>query len=210
MFSTLPARRADLQVGTSRAKAPAYTQPLSNPNLGLFHLIEVQFHRGGTSENSDHHAQRGPIVVDFIYQARKVLEGAFIDLDGFALVKPQAGLGVLRRHFDFVYDAVNLLRSEGAGHLTGPHKPSNTGGRAHQMPTVVVHLHFNQHVSRIEELGRYHLSALAHLDDVLARNHDLPELIREPGCLDPAAQGLRHLLLEPRIGMDDVPVFGHA
>src|SRR5207247_10760415 len=53
-----------------------------------------------------------------------------------------------------------------------------------------------------------HLAAAALLDDVLGRNQHLADRILQPVGLHALLERFLHLVLEPRIGVDDVPVLG--
>src|SRR5688572_32983613 len=53
---------------------------------------------------------------------------------------------------------------------------------------------------------RHDLAPAAHLDHVLGGDEDLADLVLQPVRLHPLRERLGHLLLEPRVGVDDVPV----
>jgi hypothetical protein len=73
------------------------------------------------------------------------------------------------------------------------------------VPGVLVHLHLHEHVAR-EELALA-LAALSvpHLDDFLGRDQDLAELVLEPVQPDAFPQALGDLVLEIRVGVNDIP-----
>src|SRR5688572_29408302 len=55
---------------------------------------------------------------------------------------------------------------------------------------------------------RHDLAPAAHLDHVLGGDEDLADLVLQPVRLHALRERLGHLLLEPRVGVDDVPVLG--
>jgi hypothetical protein len=71
---------------------------------------------------------------------------------------------------------------------------------------VVGHLHLHQHIAGEEFALRVDLAAAADLDDVLGRHQDFRETVLEPLLARLIRQVLGDLLLEVRIGVDDVPL----
>ena len=78
------------------------------------------------------------------------------------------------------------------------------------MPGVIVHVHFDQHVARIAHARRNHFFAAAHFDHRFGRNDDLADLVRKAERRHAAFQAFLHLLLKPRVGVDDVPLLRHC
>jgi hypothetical protein len=78
-----------------------------------------------------------------------------------------------------------------------------------QQERRVGHLHLHEHVAREEFALRMDLATAAHLDDVLGRNQHLLEKVIKAGGLRPLLDGLRDLLLEVRVGVNDVPALCH-
>src|SRR5438094_746642 len=91
-----------------------------------------------------------------------------------------------------------------------PRVKSRDLGRAlHQMPRVVGHLHFDEHIPGKElSLGNRFLAGL-HFNDFLNRHENLSELIRELRSLDSFRERSLHAFLESRIGVHDVPLLAH-
>src|SRR5207302_4988216 len=54
------------------------------------------------------------------------------------------------------------------------------------------------------------LAPAPHLHNFLGRDHDLFELLAQAALLGLVANGFGDLLLEVRIGMDDIPAFRHS
>jgi len=71
---------------------------------------------------------------------------------------------------------------------------------------LVGHLHLHQHIAGEEFALGVDLLAAADLDDVLSRNQDFREGVFQALLLGLVAQLLGDLLLEVRIGVDDVPL----
>ena len=75
----------------------------------------------------------------------------------------------------------------------------------HEVPGLVIHLHLYEHVSGEEFSLAAPLASLFHLDHLFGRDEDLSELVLQAHALDALFQGLLHLVLEIRIGVNDVP-----
>src|SRR5262249_27631191 len=78
----------------------------------------------------------------------------------------------------------------------------------------VGHVHLDQDVAGEEPLRADHFLAAAHLGDLLGRDQNLADLLLQPVRLHALLERLLHLVLEARVGVDDVPllraVVGHA
>ncbi len=74
------------------------------------------------------------------------------------------------------------------------------------MPELIVHLHLDQHVSGIEQPLAGNFLAGAQLHHFLGGDQDLADLVGEAERLGAALERIGHLLLEARVGVDDVPV----
>jgi hypothetical protein len=71
---------------------------------------------------------------------------------------------------------------------------------------MVGHVHLDQDVAREEPLRGDDLLAAAHLRDLLGRDQDLADVGLQPVRVHALFERLLHLVLEPRVGVDDVPL----
>src|SRR2546422_3919730 len=208
LFAISPSSLLPVRCGVRQGSGTAIRRPRTFC-LGLLHLIKIQLHGRRATENGDHHAERRAIVVDFVHDAREVLEGAVGDLDVLPFIEHQFRLGMFRSHFHAVNDPVHFLDRQRARLLARTYEPRNAGSGTHQVPGVVVQIHLHQDVPRVEKLRRHDLFPAPHFNNVFGRDHDLAKLRLQSGRLDPALQSLRHLLFEARIGVNDVPALSH-
>ena len=79
-----------------------------------------------------------------------------------------------------------------------------------QVIDFVGQVHLHQHVAGEELALGVDLAAAAHLGDLFLRHQDLFEMIGEAALLGLLADRIRDLVLEVRIGVDDVPALGLA
>ena len=111
-------------------------------------------------------------------------------------------------------DLVDLLARERRRLRAGADEPGDLRRVLHHMPRVVGHVHLDQDVAREEPPRALHLAAAALLDDVLGRDQHLADLVLQPVRLHALLERLPHLVLEARVGVDDVPllrlVVGHG
>ena len=98
-------------------------------------------------------------------------------------------------------------------------KPMHLRRFLDQMPAFVVdrgclafvmRLDLHQHVAGKELALAAALLAAAHLDHFLGRHQHVAELLFHAGARDALFQRARHLILEARIGVHDVPALAHA
>ncbi len=78
------------------------------------------------------------------------------------------------------------------------------------MPGIVGQLHVHQDVPRIELAGGEFPLPLDHLFHRLRGDQDLFHQVPQAPGLSPLHDGVLDLLFKPRVGMDDVPLFGHG
>jgi len=73
---------------------------------------------------------------------------------------------------------------------------------------LVGQVHLHQHVAGKELAFRVDLAAAPDLDDLLLRHQHFVEQVREAALLRLLADRVRDLVLEIRVGVDDVPALG--
>jgi hypothetical protein len=73
------------------------------------------------------------------------------------------------------------------------------------MVDLVGQIHLHQHVAGEELALGLDLAATARLGDLFLRHQDLADMLGEPALLGLLADRIRDLVLEIRIGVDDVP-----
>jgi hypothetical protein len=94
--------------------------------------------------------------------------------------------------------------------LSEPRKPVTFGVFLIITWAAVGHVHFDQHVARQKLPLGLHLATALDLDDVLFRDDHLFDVLRQPLTLRAFDDRVGDLLLEVRVGVDDVPALGHA
>ncbi len=109
-----------------------------------------------------------------------------------------------------VQNIFHFLIGKRRGRFARPDKSGDARRVADDVPGVVVHIHFHQHVAGIQHPRGNHLLAAANFHDVLGRNHHPADLFLQPERGHAAFQAFLHLLLKSRIGVDDVPLLCHV
>ncbi|MCY1530680.1 hypothetical protein D9M68_658790 [compost metagenome] len=85
------------------------------------------------------------------------------------------------------------------------HETGHLVGVLDQVPGVVVHHHFHQHIAGEElALGGAALAVL-HLDHLLGRHEDAAELVLHAGAVDPLDDVSLSGFFHARVGMDHIP-----
>ena len=90
-----------------------------------------------------------------------------------------------------------------------PRKAGYLGGGLDQMPTLVVHLHFNQDVAGEEFAGRFAPLALDHLHHFFHGHQYLAEVLLQAMGFHSLIESFLDLVLIPGVGVDYVPPLGH-
>src|SRR5512133_340392 len=171
---------------------------------------EIELDRSRPPEDADHDLELLLIRLDLLHGAGEVCECADGDphLVAFLELTPWLGLdGALDDALAQVIDLgwLNLLRSLIAD------ESGNLGRVFDDVPSVLAHLHFDEEVARKACLRLdAGLTVLGALRYRLGRDHDLTEVILHFELADPLPESTFDLLLEARVGRDDVPLlFGH-
>src|SRR5438093_7614028 len=179
-------------------------------DLELLDLQEIQFDGRRSPEDRDHHLQRRPVLVDLVHETGEVGERAIHDAHRVPSLEVEFRLRLLRRDRDLIDDAVHLLLGERRRLEPRAYEAGHLGSVFHDVPSGVVHLHVDQHISREELLLRDDLGPVAHLDDILGRDEDLADVFVHPERLRALLEALADLVLIAGVGMNDVPLLRHA
>src|SRR5207344_599531 len=165
-------------------------------------------------EDRDHHLQRVLVEVHLVHGAVEARERSLVDPHLLAALERVLRLRLLGRRAHLRQDLLDLVLAERRRLRASPDEPGDLRRVLHDVPRVVGHVHLDQDVPREEPARALHFAPAALLDDVLGRDQDLADLALQPVRLHALLERLLHLVLEPRIGVDDVPVlrddFGHA
>src|SRR3954464_2864078 len=90
--------------------------------------------------------------------------------------------------------------------LSSSKEPGNARRGLHHMPDIIIQVHLDQDVAWKERPLDGVLLAVTDLSDRLSRDDDFADLFLQSKSLYARFQRLTHLALEPRIGVDDVPL----
>src|SRR2546425_313798 len=186
------------------------TMQILGERLELLHLQEIELDGRGAPEDGHHHLDRGPVVVDLVHETGEIRERPVDDADRVAPLEVELRLRLFRRHRDLVDDPVHLFLGERRRLLPRAHEAGHLRSVLDHVPSGVVHLHVDQHVSREKFLLGNDLGAVPHLHDVLRRDQDFADLVLHPERLGPLLEALADLVLVAGIGMHDVPLLRHA
>src|SRR5688572_8414067 len=172
----------------------------------LLHLQEIQFDRGRAAEDRHHHLQRVLVEVHLVDDAVEAGERTLVDPHVIALLERVLRLRLLRRGLHLLENVVHFLFAERRRLGAGADEPGDLRRVLDDVPRVVGHRHLDEDVTGEEPARALHFAAAALLHDVLGRNEDVADLLLQPVRLHALLQRLLHLVLEPRVGVDDVPV----
>ena len=93
----------------------------------------------------------------------------------------------------------NALATQKAGHFRRGF---------YNLPGGVGHVHFRQHIAREEFTFGGGFFTATHFHNILRGHHHLLERFREALLSSGFQNGLRHFLLEARMGMNNIPALG--
>src|SRR5262245_4890774 len=171
-------------------------------------LVVLELDRREPSEDGDHHLQLAALRVEIVDGPLEVHERPLDHANLVPLLEGGLELGLLSPLLHLAQDRFDLCGWQ--RHRLGPRadEARHLGRRAHEMPRVVAHLHLDEEVAGEELLLGLDLLALPDLPDLLVRDDHAPDLIGEPEDLRARLDRGRDLVLEPRVGVDDVPLLG--
>src|ERR1039457_1591627 len=172
----------------------------------LFHLQELQLHRCGASENRHHHAQRTAFRIDVVHFAGEIRERSVDDAHRIVLLERHLGPRPFRRGSLPVQNLVHFFRAQWHRRIPAAHKTRHAGRVLHFMPQRVAHFHFHQHVTGINQALTGDLLAVAQFHHFFGGDQHLPDLVRKTEGFGTRAQRFRHLVLKPRVSVDDIPL----
>src|SRR5215472_19257302 len=134
--------------------------PCANPVLCDFlYLGEVEFHGRRAPENRHGNLQRATVGIHFLDHAGEIRERSFSDAHFFAALERQPRLGPFRRRGRAIENVLYFFFGERRRILPRSHEARNFRRRAHDVPRVIVHIHFDQHVAGIAHSRRDHFLA---------------------------------------------------
>src|SRR5919106_626334 len=176
------------------------------PALESFHLVVLELDRRRSTEDRHHDLHPPALRVDVLHDALEVHERAVDHAHLVASLEDRLRLRLLRAGLHVAHDLVDLVGRQ--RHRSGPgaHESGDLGRGAHQVPGLVGQLHLDEHVAREELLLGLALLLVADLDHLLGGDQDLGDLLAHAEDLGARLDCLRHLVLEPRIGVDDEPL----
>src|SRR5712692_5349980 len=174
--------------------------------LEPLHLVVLELDGREAPEDRHHDLELAPLRVQVVDRALEVHERPLDDPHLVALLEGRLELRLLGALLHLLEDALDLLGGQGHRLGAGADKARHLGRRAHEVPRVVGQLHLDEQIAGKELLLRLDLLALPDLAHFLRGHDDAPEEVLEPEDLGPRLNGRRHLVLEPRVGVNDEPL----
>src|SRR5579872_847036 len=178
---------------------PSARAELDNLRRLLLHLLELQLHRSRTSEDRDHHLQRLAVFVHVIHDTGESSERSFADTYRLALFKFNFELRPVLRLAGFINNVLHFFFRKRRGLLPGADESRDSRRGFHHMPDVIIHVHFDQHVTGIEHALDGVLFATANLSDRFSRDQHLADLVFQAECAHSRLQRLFYLAFKPRV-----------
>src|SRR4029453_18925846 len=175
-------------------------------SLEPFDLVVLELHRRHAPEDRHHHLELAPLGGEVVDGSLEVHERALDHPHLVALLEGRLQLRLLGALLHLAQDPLHLLGRKRHRLFSGADEPPHLRRGAHEVPGIVGQIHLHQEVAREELLLDLDLLALPDLPHFLGRHHHPADHLGEPEDLGPGLDGLRHLVLEPRIGVDDKPL----
>src|SRR5471030_1181356 len=205
-LSSSAPRDDDLSGGAPLGAGYAKTAARSGRRLDFFDLAEFQLDRRGATEDGDRDAHFGFLVVDFLDVAVEVGERTILDTHLLAHFVQHFRPRLLDAFLHLLHDLVDFAR--GNRRRLVRLAADETGdfiGVLDQVPGLVRHFHFNQHIAGEETTLGDRLLAILDFDDLFGRHQDLAELVLHAGAFDALGQRALHALFHAGISVHDVP-----
>ncbi len=177
-------------------------RPRSNT---LLDLPEFQFDRRRAAEDRHRDLDARAALVDLLDGAVERSERPVRDADLLADFERHRRLRPVDALLHLLQDALRLGFRDRHRLVVGAEEAGDLRRVLDEMVGLVGEVHLHQHVAREELALGVDLAAAAHLGDLFLRHQDLVEQVVEPALLGLLADGFRDLVLEVRVGVDDVP-----
>src|SRR3972149_11773441 len=183
---------------------------LSNSSR-LLDLPEIELDRSRAPEDRDRHPDLALVVVHVLDIAVEIGKRPVLDPYRLPDFEQHLGPRFLDAFLDLVQDVLHFLLRNGRRLGRGAANKTRHFRRAlDQVPGVVGHFHFDQHIARKElALGNVFLTAF-HLDDFFHRYQNLAELVLHAGARDAIDQCALHGFLKAGVGVHHVPFLAHV
>src|SRR5882724_6796689 len=181
--------------------------------IALVQLLDtrkIKFHRSRTPENRDRNLQPAVVVVDLFHRAVEIREWPVHNPHLLIAFVNHFWLRTILRRMHAVDDAVHLRIRQRRRRSCRTYETRHPRCISHDVPGVLVEVHFNQHVARIGHPRRNHLLAATHFHDIFHRNQHAADLVLQTESSHTAFEAFLYLLLEARIGVNDVPLHAHG
>src|SRR5579859_590771 len=178
--------------------------PMVYVSLRLLHLQEVQFDRCFPSEEGNHDAHFGLFDINVSHGAGKVIERPINDTHALAHLEGDFDLGRFLLHA--AHDGLDFFWTQGRGFVTHAYKARDAGRVAYHVPTVFVHFHLDEDVTR--KYTPFDGLAFTFLDfNLFFRGyHHVEDFVLHSHRLNALFDSVAHLIFVARIAVNDVPL----
>src|ERR1700730_14084104 len=143
--------------------------------LDLFHLRILQIDRGRAPENRHCNFDPRLLFVDLLDEAVERGERSVAYANLFADLEGHRRLWPLDPFLDLAHDAHRLGIADRGRPTAAAEKPGDLGGVLDEVPSLVAHIHLDQHIAWEEFALRADFGAALDLDDLFGRDEDLLE-----------------------------------
>src|ERR1700730_335137 len=178
-------------------------------HLQLLHLPELELDRGSPAEDRDRNLDPRAGIVDFLDDAVERGERPVGHPNLLAHFESDRGFRPLDPLLHLVQNSRRLGVRDRHRLLVGAEKAGDLRRILDEVIGLVRQIHLHQHITGEELALRIDLAAPPDLHDLFLRDHDVLEQVRQPALARLLADRVRHLLLEIRVSVDDVPALRH-
>src|SRR5215471_94040 len=187
-----------------------YFPPATCFTLRLLDLRVFELHRRRAPEDRDCDLEPSFFFVNLLDEPVERGEWSVADAHLLPDFKGNRGLRSLDPLLHLMHDPCSLVIADRRRPPASSEKPGDLSGVLDEMPSLVIHIHLDQHVAWKEFALRAHLSAALDLDHLLCRNENSFEFFGKTLLLGPLADQARDLLFEAGVTVDYVPAARHC
>src|SRR5689334_18438790 len=179
--------------------------------LDLFDLTELQLYRSRATENEHRHLDPALFVVNLFNRAGKIGKRPVVDTYRLTRLEQRLRLRLVatisnatqNRFCFFICDWCRLVGST----TDETHHPRSI---LDQVPSTLVHVHLNQHITREEFAFAFALLAITHFNHFFSGNQNFAEAIFHASQLYALDQRTHDMLLVTGVSMHNVPTLSHG
>src|SRR5690606_25206292 len=173
-------------------------------------LSEFQINRCGTAEDQNRNLNSALLVINFFHHATEVGKRPVNDAHHLTGFKQSLRLGLVDPTFNTLQDRISFAISNRRRLFRSTtDKAHYARRRLDQVPSLIIHFHVNQHITRIELALAFTLLSIAHFHHFFSGDQNIAKPLFQALQDNALLQRTHHLLFITGIGVHNITTLRH-